>query len=165
MKTFTTTLTLTLTNYVTRLEFWDLFRNTPRPTAEECNEPAMATYDMIMEYVYRRRQTGLDCGLPSLAQLEEGEAITTVPEWTRGRRYFTRANSGGNLYVADVRQPDKSLEDYRTDNHQAAFRLVVGQHALGAPETHKEAEYRARHQAHAAMVLRNSGIKVEEVSL
>lgn len=163
MKTITTT--LTLTHYVTRLEFWDLFRNTPRPTSDECDEPAMATYDMIMEYVYRRRQTGLDCGLPRLSQLEEGEAVTTVPEWARGTRYFSRGFSGCNLYVADVRRPDGTTEDYRTDNHRAAFRLVVGKHALGAPETHKEAEYRARHQAHTAMVLRDSGIKVEEVSL
>lgn len=159
MKTFTTT--LTLTDYVTRGEFWNLFRNTPRPTPEECDAPAMATYEMIMEYVYRRRQTGLDCGLPLLSQLEASEAVTTVPEWTRGTRYFARANSGGNLYVADVRQPDGTLEDFRTDNHRAAFRLVQGGHALGAPETHKDSEYRAHYDAHTKQVLRDSGIKVD----
>ena len=137
MKTFTTT--LSLTNYVTRLEFWSLFRDTTRPTESEAGKPALLTYNEVMEYVYRRRLTGLDCGLPLLSQLEAGEAVTTVPEWARGTRYFGQGYTG-NLYVADVRKPDGTTEDFRTDTHRAAFRLVVGKHALGPPETHMESE-------------------------
>jgi hypothetical protein len=145
MKTITTTLSLTA--YVTRLEFWDLFRDTTRPTAEESNQPALLTYNEIMEYIYRRRLCGIDCGLPSLGQLKAGDAVTTVSEWTRGTRYFTCGFSGCNLYVADVRNPDGSLEPLRTDNYRAAFRLVVSK-SVGWGETlHKENEYRASYQA------------------
>jgi hypothetical protein len=142
MKTITTT--LSLTDYVTRLEFWDLFRDTTRPTAEERNQPVLLTYDEIMEYIYRRRLSGIDCGLPSLSQLKAGEVVTSISEWTRGTQYFTRGFSGCNLYVGKVRNLDGTTEDLRTDNYRAAFRLIVSG-AMGWGETlHKEGEYRAR---------------------
>lgn len=146
MNKFTISLTLTITPYITRSDVWDLYRHIPRPTSEEAGHPARLTYNEAMEYIYRRRMTGLDCGLPTLTQLVQGGVTATHQEWTRGLRYFARGYTG-NLYTAVLLNPDGTTSEERGDNHRAVFRLLIGQHLLGAPELHLEQEYRERWDA------------------
>lgn len=151
MKKYTVEVPFTVGGFVTRLEWWDLFRtDRNKPSSKEDGEAPVTgvSYEEIQEFLYRRWRSGRDVGLPTLALLKAAKVPPgEIGEWTRGVEYFARGFSGCNLYRAKVRKPDGSVETYRSDYHaeEVGFRLVYGLGLTGFSEMHKEPEYRRRY--------------------